>query len=329
MRFGPVSFLFAVAAAWAATRAVMLWPDGSGAVPAPKIAWQPPLRRPSIPPDPIFQSPPLGLGSAQTDTPAFTRRPARPVALILAAESGPPALLNTGDAVPSRPVTPVHAPALPSSRKGSKSGWQVSAWAIVRDSGRGQSLAAAGQLGGAQAGARATYALGSGWALAARLSGPLASSRGKEAAVALDWRPAVTLPLTFTLERRAGLDRGGRDAFAAGAFGGFTVTLPLGATLDGYAQAGLVGLKRRDAYVDGAVRAERTIIIAGNARVAAGAGIWGGAQTGASRLDVGPQLVAHIPAGPANVRVSAEWRERVAGNARPGSGPALSIGLDF
>jgi hypothetical protein len=29
------------------------------------------------------------------------------------------------------------------------------------------------------------------------------------------------------------------------------------------------------------------------------------------------------------LRLGAEWRQRVAGKAKPGSGPALSLGADF
>jgi hypothetical protein len=173
------------------------------------------------------------------------------------------------------------------------------------------------------------YDLGSGLAAAGRVSGPLRSRLGKEAAVALDWRPIRRVPVTVSIERRAGLDRDGRDAFAAGVFGGGEVALALGFSLDGYGQAGLVGLKRGDAYVDGAVRMERKLVDAGRFRLAAGAGAWGGAQPGASRLDVGPQLVAHVPVGRSGLRIGAEWRMRVAGHARPNSGAALSIGADF
>jgi hypothetical protein len=184
-------------------------------------------------------------------------------------------------------------------------------------------------LGGSQAGVRIRYELGSGLAAALRVSGPLRSRSGKEAAVALDWHPIRQVPVTLTIERRAGLDRGGRDAFAAGVFGGGEARLLLGFRLDGYAQAGLVGLKRRDAYVDGAVRLERTLIGRGRFRIAAGAGAWGGAQPRVSRLDVGPQIVAHVPVGEGALRIGGEWRFRVAGHARPGSGPTLSIGTDF
>jgi hypothetical protein len=204
----------------------------------------------------------------------------------------------------------------------------VSAWAIVRGE-AGPGLASAGQLGGSQAGLRLRYELGSGFAAALRVSGPLRTRIGKEAAVALDWRPLRRVPLTVTIERRAGLDRGGRDGFAVGVFGGGEARLPLGFRLDGYGQAGLVGLKRRDPYADGAIRMERTLIGTGRFRIGAGAGAWGGAQPGVSRLDVGPQIVAHVPAAGGGFRLAAEWRFRVTGDARPGSGPALSIGADF
>jgi hypothetical protein len=152
---------------------------------------------------------------------------------------------------------------------------------------------------------------------------------GKEAALALDLQPIRTLPITFTIERRVGLDQGGRDAFAAGAFGGFAARLSPRLSIDGYAQAGAVGLKRRDLYLDGSVCLEREIVAAHGARIGVGAGAWGGAQPGVARLDLGPQIVAHMPIASGGLRIGAEWRQRVAGDARPGSGPVLSLGADF
>jgi hypothetical protein len=225
-------------------------------------------------------------------------------------------------------LAPIHPPQPAPALAPTHGRLSLSAWAIVRGEG-GPGLASAGQLGGSQAGIRMRYDLGSGLAAAGRVSGPLRSRLGKEAAVALDWRPMRRVPVTFTIERRTGLDRGGRDAFAAGMFGGFEASFPLGIRADGYGQAGVVGAKRRDAYVDGALRIERSLIAAGRIRLAAGAGAWGGAQPGASRLDVGPQLVAHVPVGRSGLRIGAEWRMRVAGHGRPNSGAALSIGADF
>jgi hypothetical protein len=328
MRIGPVAFLFVVAAGWAAMRAAMLWPDVSLPAAPKRITWQPPLNTPSAAPEaelPQATAVAMPLRAAPSALPAQTLPPPlvqRSLSFALAQTPQPAA----DSAAPRQAVAPIYPPQpYPPAKRDRLS---LSAWAIVRGE-AGPGLASAGQLGGSQAGIRGRYDLGSGLAAAVRISGPLRSRHGKEAALAFDWRPFRRVPLTFTIERRAGLDRGGRDAFAAGMFGGFDTSLPYGIRADGYAQAGVVGLKRRDVYIDGALRAERTLVGSGRFRLAAGAGAWGGAQPGVSRLDVGPHIVAHLPVGGGGLRVAAEWRERVAGEARPGSGPSLSIGADF
>lgn len=108
------------------------------------------------------------------------------------------------------------------------------------------------------------------------------------------------------------------------AYGGFD-DLALGRLrLDAYAQAGVVGLRRRDGFVDGALRLS---LPAGRFRM--GAGAWAAAQPGVARLDVGPQLSLRLTVGGASVAVAADWRLRVAGSARPGSGPALTLATSF
>jgi hypothetical protein len=57
--------------------------------------------------------------------------------------------------------------------------------------------------------------------------------------------------------------------------------------------------------------------------------MWGGAQRGAARLDVGPAASLSLPIADRNLRLSFEYRRRVAGRAAPGSGPVLAIGSDF
>jgi hypothetical protein len=329
MRVGPVTFLFAVASGWAAVRAVMLWPEAEVPEAPRRIVWKAPL-------EPHSSASLAATGDARRFTvlhPSWRRTSVFPEAFV--EESTPPVLLAgaahsapASAASPRAPTVPIFPPQPAARPKLDRSRLSVSAWAIVRGK-AGPGLASAGQLGGSQAGVRAGYAFAPDLSAALRISGPLRSRLGKEAAVALDWRPVRRLPVTITIERRVGLDRGGRDAFAAGVFGGGEVSLPLDLRLDGYGQAGIVGLSRRDLYADGAVRLERPLIESGRFRLAAGAGAWGGAQPGASRLDIGPQLVAHVPVGRGALRIGAEWRERVAGRARPGSGPALSIGADF
>ncbi|RVT42204.1 hypothetical protein [Sphingobium algorifonticola] len=208
----------------------------------------------------------------------------------------------------------------------------ASAWLFWRDAGGGALAAGAGQLGGAQAGVRIAYALTPAQperlALYARATSALRRPHAHEAALGLAFQPSARVPLRLTVERRANLGDGGRNAFATGVIGGFgPVAVTTDATVEAYGQAGIVGLARRDAYVDGKVSVMHAL--PGIAPVAAGFSLSGGAQPQVARLDIGPQLSARLRLGGNPARISAEWRERIAGNARPGSGLAVTLAADF
>jgi hypothetical protein len=61
-------------------------------------------------------------------------------------------------------------------------------------------------------------------------------------------------------------------------------------------------------------------------RFALGAGVWGGAQPGLSRLDVGPRMSMQVRPG---IRAYVEYRLRLFGTADPGSGFAATVATDF
>ena len=205
--------------------------------------------------------------------------------------------------------------------------WTGAAWVFTRGGGEAQ-LAPGGLLGGSQAGARFTYRLNDdptrALALSARLYSPLNSTAGSEAALGIEWKPFAAIPVRLLAERRQRLGRSGRSAFSLMAAGGVS-DQPVwdGISLDAYAQAGVVGAKSRDMFVDGSLRFS-TIVSKG---LGIGAGAWGAAQPGAARLDVGPQAVMRLPIG--NSRLMLDWRFRIAGSAKPGSGPALTLATDF
>lgn len=186
-----------------------------------------------------------------------------------------------------------------------------------------------GQLGGSQAGLRLDYALSDTVALTARATSPLAASRGREVALGVKWRP-TRLPVDLIAERRQSLGRGGRDAFALMATGGFgPVALPARFRLEAYGQAGVVGIKSRDAFVEGQVTALRDVARAGPATLALGAGVWGGAQPDVERLDVGPRARLGFALGRQSIGLALDYRHRVAGSARPGSGATLTLDTSF
>lgn len=213
--------------------------------------------------------------------------------------------------------------------------WSLSAWMLYRPENREAGLASGGQLGASQVGARLAYDLSpsSSYRLAihGRVSSALESPLGAEAALGLTWRPVRSVPIALSIERRAAIAEGGRNAFAAYAAGGVgPMPIAPGIELEGYAQAGVVGAARTDAFADGRIAlAGRLLDHRHGAAITAGVAISGGAQPSLSRLDFGPQLAARFPIGGGYARAALEWRERIAGSARPASGPALVLAADF
>jgi len=204
---------------------------------------------------------------------------------------------------------------------------QVSAWALVRNQQAGvvgpSSLASSGNLGGSQAGARLTYAFTRQIAASLRTSSDI-GRRGFEVAAGVRVQPLANIPVWLTAERRQRIGQfGGRNAFAIFAEGGlYQRPLPWQFSLDAYLQGGIVGLRSRDPFVDGAFAITRPVY----KNFSAGFGVWGGAQPGLYRVDAGPRITMQVRR---NVRVHFDWRQRLAGNALPGSGPAITLGADF
>ena len=333
----PLRFLVVVVGGWTLARgAVLMWPEpglqparaervagtaGSFAssAPEPTPAPAPQLRSRTRPAPlatgkakwPMRAAPVLYAASLPRAAPAIT---AVPLSGAVPGQPGFNAVEGEAAAAPW-PVPRTDAPSPPR--------WSFSAWAFVREGG-GPSLAPGGMLGGSQAGARLRYRISPAVSLTARLSTPRRTA-GAEAAVGIDWRPSPRLPLRLIAERRQKLGRAGRSVFALTAYGGVS-DAPLGRfRLDAYGQAGVVGADRRDLFADGAGRLSLPL----GDGVKIGAGAWGAAQPGAARLDLGPSASLSLPAGAANVSLSLDWRLRVAGDARPGSGPALTLTTDF
>lgn len=232
-----------------------------------------------------------------------------------------PAILPTAAAL--SPAVSVRADTADARR------WSASFWLIVRDGrGIGAGLAQS-QLGGSQTGGRIAYALGHRRVVSVigRLASPLAGA-GQEAALGLEWTPSK-LPVRLFVEQRIGINGIGSGP-AFGVIGGIgPVPVGAGFKLESYGQAGVIRRNGVIGYADGSVRVNRQIAMIGDTQVDLGAGGWGGVQPGARRLDVGPSLALGVPLGDRRVRIALDWRERLAGNARPGSGPTLSIGADF
>jgi hypothetical protein len=337
-------FLVGVTVAWTMARGVTLvgWSPSStdtaarhGGMVQDDRAHFPALVQPSHPIVPMLLRTafvtPYGVPARGTPLRASGNVPPAPAArdpggasmlLVADADGGGPYRRDSGLAEAAVAVGPA-----PSSKR-----WSGSAWAFLRGGGRATTLSPGGQIGGGQAGARVLYRLDRDGhlAAAARISTAIGGARQTEAAVGLDWKPIASLPVHLMAERRIAIDRGGRNAFTLGAAGGVDdVKIAPGWRLDAYGEAGVVGARRRDLYADGAARVARAIALGGNTSLALGGGAWGAAQPGASRLDVGPSVVLRLPIEHHAVAVALDWRERVLGHARPGSGVALTVATDF
>lgn len=175
---------------------------------------------------------------------------------------------------------------------------------------------------------RVAYGLGARRKLAlyGRVAGPL-QGRGAEASLGVDWQP-LGAGLRLAVEHRLGLD-GARDGPALGLVAGKDAPIAPGFRLEAYGQAGVVRRRETEGYADGAVQLTGEIARRRSIRLELGAGAWGAAQREAQRLDIGPTLIATLPIGATPVRLSLDWRQRIAGRARPGSGVALTLGSDF
>jgi len=205
---------------------------------------------------------------------------------------------------------------------------QLATWALLRSQQTGiagsRSLASGGQFGASQAGARLIYNFDRRLALTARMSSEV-GRRGGEVSAGVRVHPLVSIPVWVTAERRQAIGKygGGRDAFALFLEGGlYEAPLPWRFTLDTYFQGGIVDLKARDLFADGGFWVSRPVY----RNVSAGFGVWGGAQPDIYRVDAGPRVTMRVRN---NLRVHFDWRQKLAGNARPGSGPALTLSGDF
>jgi hypothetical protein len=203
--------------------------------------------------------------------------------------------------------------------------WQLSSWALLRGAAMPGSLASGGELGGSQAGARLLYSFTRSLAASLRMTSPIGAQRGFEVAGGVRWIPLSSVPIAITAERRQSVSRlgGGRSDFALFLEGGlYRRPLPLDLRLDGYFQAGIVGVSRRDLFADGAMAVSHPIF----GPISAGFGAWGGAQPGLYRVDAGPRVSLHVRG---NIYAHFDWRQRLTGRAQPNSGPAVTLSADF
>ncbi|MBD2842636.1 hypothetical protein [Erythrobacter rubeus] len=220
--------------------------------------------------------------------------------------------------------------------------WSVDAWAFWRE-GSNATLISQGRVpiyGASQLGSNLQYRVAPSSRRDPRLflRGYRALVNGGETEVAAGGsvRPLASVPVRMAAELRYTENRFGSEVRPAViAISELPPqSLPVDFTLEAYGGAGYVGGKNATAFADGQAAVTREFAsFAGpldtRARLSAGAGAWGGAQEGASRLDVGPTVRLDMTLGEVPARLSVDWREQVGGDAAPQSGVAATLSTRF
>lgn len=190
------------------------------------------------------------------------------------------------------------------------------------------------QYGGSQAGGILSFRLAGDHSrnisVYSRFSSSLAADRTSEIAIGSKLRPIKGLPISLYAEKRflEGLNgKGGVAVFAAGGTGPDKIAQNL--FLETYGQAGYVFREEGSYFFDGSAAIKKRLASTSSGQISLGGAVWAGGQEGAQRLDIGPRLDIDVPLARAATRISVDWRQRVAGNAEPNSGLAISLSASF
>ncbi|WP_155799906.1 hypothetical protein [Porphyrobacter sp. AAP82] len=258
---------------------------------------------------------------------------------------GTPGTVRVGrapESPPAGPAAPYLPPALPVPVAARPGRWSLDSWAFWR---QGSSAAPVSQgrvpvYGASQAGAVLQYriapASGHDPRLYLRAYRALVTRGENEAALGASLRPLARVPVRLAGEVRY-TDAAFFNSFRPAAYAVTEIpplALPLGAEAELYAQGGWVGGRGKTPFADAQASITRELPWAARftddrLRLRLGAGAWGGAQKDAQRLDLGPTLRFDTRIGKVPARIAVDWRMRVAGDAAPGSGVAVTVAAGF
>ncbi|MGB7373789.1 hypothetical protein [Pontixanthobacter sp.] len=262
---------------------------------------------------------------------------AGPLMPSLAALS-PPDITAMGP-LPRLAAAPEPPPDIRSFDAAEEQRWSLNGWLLYRSDNVAGPLSASGQrpptYGASQAGAVLRYRLAptSAHRPAAhmRVTSALEKTREQELAAGISAQPMPRIPVIIAAEARVSRQNAGTEIRPA--LFAYTqmpaISLPHEFRAEVYAQAGYVGRDFSTLFADGQARIDREVARARFAAIRAGGGIWGGAQDGAERLDIGPSISAELDIAGRPARLSADYRYRAAGRADPQNGAAITLTTGF
>lgn len=220
--------------------------------------------------------------------------------------------------------------------------WRVDAYSLIRSGGAGL-VSDRPLLGGGQSGVRFGYTPDPLARRPIELFGRLAlahdwldpNRRSAQATVGTAWMPLGRDGPAIGAERLIAIGGAARDAWAIRVSGGawHAADAKLPVDLSAYAEAGIVGSRSRDGFAGAQALALYPVATREGTRLGLGGGVWGSLQDSearaASRLELGPGVQLSQRIGKGTVELRGEYRFRIAGEAAPGSGPAVTITTRF
>ncbi len=222
------------------------------------------------------------------------------------------------------------------------SAWSLYAWSFIREGSNRTEISdlspitgQGGQYGASQAGAILSYRFSGDVdreaSFLVRATSALSESGEEEIAIGAKVKPLAAIPISIHAEQRMGLKSNNRNRGVAIYLAGGTnpVNILNHVKLETYGQVGYVLNDRNSYFFGGAATLQKELIRNDRKKVSVGTGIWTGGQRDLARVDVGPRLDIRFPVADTALRVSVDWRRRVAGNAEPGSGLAITLSSDF
>ncbi|WAT19137.1 hypothetical protein OZN62_06110 [Aurantiacibacter sp. MUD11] len=319
----------------------MLTPNVPVEAQAPEWLYSPaaePLERPDFSPEPVRDvafGGPVARGSLRN----ANRLMAHAMLLSAGYQSGTKASQNAPYRPGAGPVAPgaVYAPeaARDFAADRQERRWSFDLWALWRDDTTTPLTSGRPSYGRSQVGAVVRYQLAPSSSHAPQLhlraTRALEGASETDVAAGISARPLGSIPVRLAAEARVSeTDRGTELRGAAYAVSELPpVALPAGLTAEAYVQGGYVTGEFATPFFDGQARITRQLAVGEDFRLTAGGAAWGGWQDDAERLDVGPSAGISFRVGEARGRLSADYRFRVAGDAEPASGPALTLTAGF
>lgn len=273
------------------------------------------------------------IGLATDDggaTPAAIAAIARlPSVVARAAMTGGNGIANQSLGVAILPVSPVE-------RRRPIS--QVSAFVFLRPGSRAPTspaiVAANPLLGGGQAGFSYRHRFSGDapvqWGAIARIQSAIDPQSDARLSLGLYAHPLRRVPIFLGAEARVGFDHSAADDLLLHGYGGTSIRLGnRDGRVDIYGQAGAAIGAQTTAFADAQAQYSQPLVRLAGEDVRLGAALNVGAQGSSWRVDAGPQIQWRLPLANPPLDLKLAWRERLAGNADPATGLAITLSSDF